>query len=89
MTPCWNCPKLPADTPLSRRTPAEGRRQEATPRSLAVMRHYRECRAVGDFPKDGWVRRHAALLHEAESALEAARARRRDEALLALLGARG
>ena len=41
------------------------------PRSLSpeneqVWEHYRECRAVGQFPDDPLVRRHAALIRETE-----------------------
>lgn len=68
ITPCHTCPKT-ADAPVRDRRHAT----EPTDRSRRVLRHYRECRAVGRFPDDPIVRRNAGLIREVEDALAAAR----------------
>jgi hypothetical protein len=45
-------------------TPEESR--ELTNANRAAWRHYRECRAVGQFPDDPIVRRNAAIIREVE-----------------------
>lgn len=64
-TPCAWCPKiLPGDEPI----PANA--NEITEKNLAALIHYRESRAVGDFPDDPIVRRNAALIRGAEDVAE-------------------
>jgi hypothetical protein len=45
------------------------------PQNEACYRHYQECQAVGEFPDDPLVRRHARLIREIEQGYE----RYRDE----------
>ncbi len=58
-TPCYKCPKIPKGQPLRRQSAIE-----LTDRNYAAWQHYRECRAVGQFPDDAIVRRNAGELHE-------------------------
>ena len=63
--PCSWCPKIPpGDEPV----PANA--QDLSEKNLAALLHYRECRAVGEFPADGIVARNAALIRAAEDAAE-------------------
>lgn len=62
--PCRACPKQPASVPEAERSPATA--AELSPRNAEAYRHYRECRAVGDFPADPIVRRNAAIIRDAE-----------------------
>jgi hypothetical protein len=39
---------------------------ELTARTLAALAHYRQCRAVGRFPRDDLVERHAGIIHGVE-----------------------
>lgn len=60
--PCHRCPKVPPDA-------EEKTWEHATELSAQNRRaylHYRECRAVGCFPDDPLVRRHAALIRQME-----------------------
>jgi len=41
-----------------------------TPTNAKVVMHYRECRAVGDFPDDPTVRANAAIISEVERMLD-------------------
>lgn len=64
--PCRRCPKVPASVVARRQrtgdrvTPADA--LEPGPEHRLAVEHFLECVAVGRFPRDGWVRRHAALL---------------------------
>jgi len=49
--PCQRCPKKRPDGLI-----------ELTPANWRVYAHYLQCRAVNDFPKDGIVRRNAAII---------------------------
>ncbi len=80
-TPCHQCPKVPTDAPEKHWRHA----QDLNPRSLRILQHYRECKAVGQFPDDPLVRRHAALIRELEDQCGPGRLLERVELLLALL----
>lgn len=58
-TPCATCPKQPDDVPPHERTPQTAK--ELGERGYAVLGHYLRCRAVGRFPHDALVERHAAV----------------------------
>lgn len=94
-TPCSICPKIPdrvfdedgreiAKTPL---TAAKLRPHavEFTPRLALAWRHYRECRAVGQFPADTIVRANAARFRHAQDEADAQRQADRDDAIMDLL----
>jgi hypothetical protein len=65
-TPCYQCPKVPAETR------EEARRDGWTPTSkdaiepdlwhYAVVRRVAECHAVGRFPESPWLERWASLV---------------------------
>lgn len=65
-TPCFECPKVPADATERSSEYA----QEPSARSWKIYRHYRECRAVRQFPEDDLVRRHAGIIRRIEAAWE-------------------
>lgn len=64
--PCRRCPKVPRSVVESRQrsggrvTPADA--LDPGPEHRQAVEHFLECAAVERFPKDGWVRRHAAML---------------------------
>lgn len=66
-TPCKRCPKIPDDMP---KVPESA--QELTRKNRRAYAHYRECRAVDDWPRDAeghvdpTVKRNAALIREIE-----------------------
>ena len=68
-TPCWECPKIPPGAPKCIRRYA----QEPTDRTRAVLAHYLECRAVGQWPDDPIVRRNAAIIRGIMDQVEANR----------------
>lgn len=70
-TPCAVCPKIPAGRP-----PDPLFAVEMEPWMVAVYRWYRECKAVGEFPRDGIVRHFAAVISAVEQGVEQARSRR-------------
>lgn len=84
-TPCWKCPKIPADAPVKARSEAV----EMSEQSRAVWLHYSECRAVGQFPDDPIVRRHAGLIRRIEDAHARNTIAGRLDSIITLLGARG
>ena len=57
-TPCRMCPKIPLDAPARTMNHAI----ELSRRNEAALQHYLECQAVGVFPDDPLVRRHAVIL---------------------------
>jgi hypothetical protein len=75
--PCHQCPKIAAGD-----EPRPENAQELTDRNRRALAHYLECAAVGCFPDDPLVRRHAALIKEALAAADEAR----DARDLGLLG---
>ncbi len=56
--PCHSCPKIPLDAPERHWKHAI----ELSDKNAAAWRHYRQCAAVGRFPVDALVERHALLL---------------------------
>lgn len=63
--PCHWCPKVPLGDP-----PRPESAQELTEENFQALMHYRECRAVGDFPGDAIVRRNAALIRMVEDSVD-------------------
>lgn len=59
--PCGRCPKIPPGA-----EPRPESAAEAGPELRRAYEHYRECLAVGDFPRDPWVRECAAAFHTLE-----------------------
>lgn len=83
-TPCHQCPKVPRDAPERTREHAI----EPTEKSMAALRHYERCAAVGRFPDDEIVERNAGLIAPIYRQAEVANAR--DAAgIIALLIASG
>ena len=63
ITPCESCPKiLQGEDPCS----AVGRKAELSPKNLTAYQHYLECKAVGQFPQDATVKRHAGVIRMVE-----------------------
>lgn len=60
--PCRWCPKIPRE--IVNPTPADA--VELNGRNWLAYRHYLECKATGDFPRDAIVRRNAALIMRVE-----------------------
>ena len=65
-TPCDRCPRT-AHLPLKDRQQENA--LDVTELTLQIYQHYRECRATGQFPNDGLVRYHAALIRGIEDAV--------------------
>lgn len=57
-TPCWKCPKIPADEPIKLSTSAV----ELSAKNRKAYWHYQQCKAVGRFPDDPIVARNAAII---------------------------
>lgn len=55
------------------------------PQNAEALQHYQECSAVGHFPQDPIVARHASLLRQVERAIE--RGERREDILLTTMTA--
>lgn len=91
-TPCAECPKIPArvigeDGKEIPKLPANAIKLrphavELTPRLVAAWLHYRECRAVGQFPDDPIVRSNAAEFRRAEDEAAESRSAERDARLV-------
>lgn len=64
--PCETCPKVPKTAPVKSPYAAE----ELDERGWAAYRHYRECKAVGQFPDDDVVRVVAGVISEAHREAE-------------------
>lgn len=84
-TPCYKCPKFGGDVSPSERTPENGATRTLSEKNSQVVRHYLECRAVGQFPDDPLVRRHAMLLRSVEDAEADRRQRDVVEAVMAVV----
>jgi len=67
---CEWCPKVQKGDP-----PVPDSAQDLSPRNRKVLVHYLECRAVGQFPADPWVRRHAMMIRQIEDEATAERSR--------------
>lgn len=70
-TPCRTCPKIPAGEP---KCPAFA--VELTTRTIEAILHYRECKAVGQFPNDQIVRQNAAVIAQIDEDVKEERQRR-------------
>ena len=55
------------------------------PINRQCYQHYRECRAVGEFPKDPVVKRNAAIIREAEDDFKRYQQNKRHHELIQLL----
>lgn len=94
LTPCAKCPKIPDEVydesgKLISKTVANTKRvrphaAEFTPRIAQAYRHYRECRAVNQFPDDPIVRANAVHFQDAEEMAKEYRQAERDENLIRL-----
>lgn len=84
----WSCP-APCRTPLGcpNGTPEQPKRLTAT--NEQAYRHYLECRAVGQFPDDPIVRRNAAIIRDAEDAVNQMEEREFRRVLVQLSASRG
>lgn len=58
--PCETCPKIPRGA-----FPSPYSAVELDHRGWEAWNHYRECKAVGEFPKDDTVRKVAAVIDDA------------------------
>lgn len=65
-TPCYKCPKVPADSPILSREFAV----DLSEQNWQALAFYAECRAVGQFPDDPIVRRWAAAIRRVDDAAE-------------------
>ena len=57
--PCETCPKIPKG-----RLAHPSSAVELSDKNLMAYRHYKECKAVGQFPDDAIVRRNAAIISD-------------------------
>ena len=57
--PCSTCPKIPKGRP---HVPDSA--VELNSRNYKAYQHWKECRAVGQFPDDAIVRRNASVMHD-------------------------
>ena len=80
--PCRTCPKQPADVPEDGRCPQTA--EELSETNWQAWFHYRQCKAVGQFPDDPIVRRNAAFFAAAEKVAD-----QMDQLNVALLATRG
>lgn len=79
-TPCQWCPKIPPGE-----SPKPENAIELSEKNIAAVVHYRECKAVGEFPDDAIVRRNAALIRGAEEVAERVHQMRSGQAALAAM----
>lgn len=77
MPPCRRCPKIPKGA-----EPRPAKAIELTEQSWAIYAHYQRCKAVGRFPRDPWVERHAGLIRMVEDQVERSQ---REDSLLPLV----
>lgn len=59
-----------------------------TQQNLEAWQHYRECKAVGDFPDDPLVRRNAAIIARIEEEASRLDEIRKQETLMRIVGSR-
>jgi hypothetical protein len=82
LTPCRApCPKIPFDAPEKTRRYAV----ELSERGWRVWTHYRECAAVGQFPDDPLVRRHASLLRQVIDSVAEGKVEQRQSLLMSVI----
>jgi len=92
LTPCADCEKIPAhvydenavEIPKTMNNAKRLREHavELTPRIAQAWQHYRECKAVNDFPNDPIVRANAVLFRDVEE--QADRQRQEDREFIRL-----
>lgn len=63
--------------------------KELSPKNWAAYRHYKECLAVSDFPKDAIVRRNASIIRMSEESVAETKHAGTIGPLLSLLGKAG
>ncbi len=78
-TPCRWCPKIAMGD-----DPKPENATELSERNGRALVHYLECRAVGRFPGDAWVRRNAAVIR---AVMDEAADLRQTETMLNAIGA--
>lgn len=76
-TPCRWCPKIPPDT-----SPKPENAVELSERNRRALNHYLECRAIGTFPDDPWVRRNAVVFRAIMDSVAEDRAEERENELI-------
>jgi hypothetical protein len=64
-TPCYTCPKIPPGA-----TPVRANALCLDKKNADAFRHFRECKAVGQFPDDLTVRRNARIIQDTLDAVE-------------------
>jgi len=74
--PC-HCKGCPKGTPEDQKV--------LSPKNFRAYQHWKECKAVGQFPNDGLVRFHASILQDLHDLAEE---QRRNNFLAAILGGR-
>lgn len=85
--PCGDCPKIDkTDYPLHDPRRGPHLAAELTSRDWQVIAHYFECKAVGKFPDDPIVTRHAAILSRLEDERKHLEVKHRLESIGQLLG---
>lgn len=65
---CSYCPKQPESVPVEQRSPQTA--VVLSKKNELAYLHYLECKAVGEFPDDGIVRRNATIIRSVEDAVE-------------------
>ena len=80
--PCHRCPRV---AHVGAKDKHPGNAVEITDRTWKIYRHYRECRAVGQFPDDPIVRAHAAEIRAVEDQLERRKERQLLQTIVAML----
>jgi len=86
--PCSSCEKVPEDVRKGKPPQLVTSKDavQVTPEVLAVLDHYLMCKAVGRFPADPIVERHAAILARLEEARDRHEAAQRHQELTTVLG---
>jgi hypothetical protein len=74
LPPCWKCPKVPLAVRKERQrsgkevTPADA--ADPGPEHYAIVEHFLRCDAVGQFPDDEIVKRHAGIIRPYKDAAD-------------------
>lgn len=97
VTPCAKCPKIPSEVfddegktiskTVANLKLIRPHAAEVTPRMAEAFQHYRECKAVGQFPDDPIVRANAVQFRDAEDQAHDDRQARREERLMEIASA--
>jgi hypothetical protein len=80
--PCQRCPRV---AHVAAKDKHPGNAVDIMERTWKIYRHYRECRAVGQFPDDPIVRSHAAEIRAVEDQLERREERQLLQTIVAML----